>query len=235
MDSSSSQQSYLSLYAKYINSTPNIYGLHFRSKKTNIQKLSAHSEPENQDTSNINTQPKQVASCIELPTIQEQSNLENDTESNFSAIIYQQGIDSICEKQIQAQLNQNDVNRLIQAIQIHGKAHSLIAQELNMPIQLIQRQIYNLFKQIEETTVSDKEWTELVPGLNIWDLNPFSFYHSISQDQINILSSFKAAFKVTKNQKFSAQYCCGKFGVEARLVNTLVRQALTNISENYCK
>ncbi|CAL5984647.1 Hypothetical_protein [Hexamita inflata] len=225
MDSSSSQQSYLSLYAQYINSTPNIYGLRFRSKKTNIQKLSAHSEPENQEPSNIYSLPKQVAGCIELPTIQEQVDLENDTESNFSAIIYQQGFDSICEKPIKAQSNQNEVNRLIQAIQIHGKAYSLIALELNMPVQLIQRQIYNLFKQIEETAVSDKEWIELTQSLNTWDLNPFSFYHSINQDQINILNSFKAAFKVTKNQKFSAQYCCRKFGVDARLVNTLVRQA----------
>ncbi|CAL5984651.1 Hypothetical_protein [Hexamita inflata] len=169
MDSSSSQQSYLSLYAKYINSTPNIYGLKFRSKKTDIKKVS---EPENKDTSSINAKPKKIASCCELSTIQEQLNLENDTESNLSAIIYQQGSDSICEKPIQTKLNQNEVNRLIQALQIHGKAYSLIALELNMPVQLIQRQIYNLFKQIEETAVSDKEWIELIQSLNTWDLNP---------------------------------------------------------------
>ncbi|CAL5984495.1 Hypothetical_protein [Hexamita inflata] len=220
MDSSNSQPSYLSLYVKYINSTPNIYGLKFRSKKANIQNHSAHSQPEIQD-SIVNAQPKQITS-VEPSIIQEQNNLENDTESNISIINYQQGIDSFCEQQIRTQIYQNNTTRLIKALVLFGTKYQLIAHELQMPVHQIQHQIQNLFRQIEKTTVSDEEWAELSSKI---DIVVTDFYHSISENQSNILRTFKAALKVTKNQKFSVQYCCRKFGVEAKLVNAVVRQA----------
>ncbi|CAL6082298.1 Hypothetical_protein [Hexamita inflata] len=224
MDSSNSQPSYLSMYIQYINSTPNIYGLKFRSKKSSAQNQPTNQIPEIQDTQNVNTQipeQKQPANNNELPTFYNQIQLECDTENNLSAIHFQQDDETICEKS--NSLDHYNINRLIQAFQVHGmKAHQLISHELHLPVQLVQRQAQILFTKIEETTVSADEWEELSSIIDFWDTAQTGFYHSINQNKM-IVNAFKAAFKVTRNQKFSVQYCCKKFGVDARLVNTLVR------------
>ncbi|CAL6033286.1 Hypothetical_protein [Hexamita inflata] len=231
MDSSNSQQSYSSLYIQYINSTPNIYGLCFRSKKSSTQNPTDNLDSKIQENSNtIKTQPtetKQSASCSEPTAISEKC-AELDTEINLSAIIFQPGNETICEKQKQrAKLSQHEISRLLSALQIHGsKARSIVAQELNLPMNVIHHQAQILFSQIQSTSVSKSEWTELISALNLNQLNPVSYYHSVQLNEENILDAFKAAFKVTRNQDFSAQFCARKFGVNIKLVNTLVRQAV---------
>ncbi|CAL6056899.1 Hypothetical_protein [Hexamita inflata] len=226
MDSSNSQPSYLSMYIQYINSTPNIYGLKFRSKKASAQNQPTPQNPEIQDNQNIKAQiPEQQppANSSELPTIIEQIQLEHDTENNLSIIHYQKDNETICQNNNPVTLDHYNINRLIQAFQVHGmKAHQLISRELHLPVQLVQRQAQILFTKIEEITVSADEWEELSSIIDFWDTAQTGFYHSINQYQM-IVNTFKAAFKVTRNQKFSVQYCCKKFGVDARLVNTLVR------------
>ncbi|CAL6024082.1 Hypothetical_protein [Hexamita inflata] len=232
MDSSNSQQSYSSLYIQYINSTPNIYGLRFRSKKPSAQNQPVHTDSEMQEncknSSIIKTQPtetKQSASCSE-PTVISDKCAELDTDINLSAIFFQPGNETICEKQKQrAKLSQHEISRLLSALKIHGsKAH--IAQELRLPSNIIHFQAQILFNQIQNTKVSKSEWAELILALNLNQLNPFSYYHSVQLNEENILDTFKAAFKVTRNQDFSAQFCARKFGVNLQLVNTLVRQAV---------
>ncbi|CAL6049092.1 Hypothetical_protein [Hexamita inflata] len=219
MDSSNSQQLYLSLYTKFINSKPDIYGLQFRSKQSDAQNQLA---PKVSETSNTNTEP--LFSC-KIP-IYYKSHLEQDTDCNLSAITFQQTNETICEKQNSTKLNQNEFNLLINALQVNGMRTNLsVVNQLNKPVQVVQHQIKLLFSQIEEMVVSNQDWAELSLKINPLELTTVCLYRYIKEDKVRIIRSFKAAFKVTQNCVFSVQYCCRKFGVESKLVNTLVRQA----------
>ncbi|CAL5993581.1 Hypothetical_protein [Hexamita inflata] len=220
MDSSNSQYLYLSLYTKFINSKPDIYGLQFRSKQSDALHQPA---PKVCETSNTNTEP--VFSC-KIPAIYYKSHLEQDTDCDLSAITFQQTNETICEKQNNTQINQNELNLLINALQINGmRANLSVVNSLNKPVHVVQHQIKLLFSQIEDTVVSNQDWAELSLKINPLELTTVCLYRCIKEDKVRIIRSFKAAFKVTQNQVFSVQYCCKKFGVETKLVNTLVRQA----------
>ncbi|CAL6049004.1 Hypothetical_protein [Hexamita inflata] len=225
MDSSDPQQSYLELYARYVSSTPNIYGLKFRSKKVNQKFL--NSEPERKENQNVTTLPtdtKLSSSCSALSSASEQNLLELGTE-NLSAILFQPGNETVCEKTRRVRLDQHEIRRLLAALKTPETKGRALARDLNLSAQVVQRQAQILFCQIEETFVSELEWAQLASTIDLEAMRPSSFYHSLQEDEAEILRAFQAAFQVTRNQAFSAQYCCRKFGVAVRLVNTLVRQA----------
>ncbi|CAL5993335.1 Hypothetical_protein [Hexamita inflata] len=75
-------------------------------------------------------------------------------------------------------------------------------------------------------TVYNAEWKNLRAMIDVEALKPSVFYLSAESNQLQILSQFKSAFKLSRMTEFSVAYCCEVFGVDAKLVNSIVQQDL---------
>ncbi|CAL6081419.1 Hypothetical_protein [Hexamita inflata] len=223
------QKMYYDLYMKYINSTPNIYGLKFRSRKNDS---AAH---KHQSVASIEHKPDKLPNVIDCSTIavQDDSNsITLDTDSNLSAA--QQNSAQISQRYhiypyIQSVLTEAQRNQFLTALESceFGNA-AQVADMLGWSRSSVREQMGLLDMKIEKTSVFQNEWASLVPFVDLRIIKSQSYFHSMGHKHIVMLNTFKAAFKVTGRTKLSLMYTCDYYNTGEEQVCAIVAQSLTD-------
>ncbi|CAL5991654.1 Hypothetical_protein [Hexamita inflata] len=220
MELTNRQLSYLDLYKQYVNSTPAIYGLTFRSSKVSSAK------PDAITTNQAQFSTKQVESQLITDSDSKLSDLADISAiDDLSQISFQQGHETKCQSTLRSSLEIRQ-SFFVAAGACGLSSVSTIARILFKPIHFVQQLISHISSQIRSITVYNAEWKNLRALVDVEALKPAVFYLSAESNQLQILSQFKSAFKLSRMTEFSVAYCCEVFGVDAKLVNSIVQQDL---------